>query len=84
MIKPECTCPYGERSLGRLYGVNMGRDVVRLDTDPYCHLHNDHPYTGHGDEPCSYCGGRRVDYIHPDQRPSASELTSLSFHDQQD
>lgn len=36
----ECTCPHGERPLGRLYGVNMGRGIVRLSTTPNCPEHD--------------------------------------------
>lgn len=35
-----CTCPYGERSLGRLYGISMGRGTVRLSTTPKCPVHD--------------------------------------------
>jgi len=36
----ECTCPHGERSLGRLYHVNMGRGIVRLSTTKGCPEHD--------------------------------------------
>ncbi len=35
-----CTCPHGEQSLGRLYGVSMGRGTVRLDTTKDCPEHD--------------------------------------------
>ena len=35
-----CTCSYGERSLGTLYGVSMGRGTVRLTTTPECPVHD--------------------------------------------
>jgi hypothetical protein len=34
-----CTCPHGERSLGTLYGVRMGRGPVRLSTTADCPIH---------------------------------------------
>lgn len=34
-----CTCPHGERPLGMLHGVNMGRGTVRLSTTPGCPEH---------------------------------------------
>jgi len=41
-----CTCPHGERNLGRLHGVSMGRGIVRLDTTPGCPEHDTcHGYT---------------------------------------
>ncbi len=36
----ECTCPHGERSLGRLDRVNMGRGIVRLSTTKGCPDHD--------------------------------------------
>lgn len=41
-----CTCPHGERPLGRLHGINMGRGIVRLSTTPGCPEHDScHHYT---------------------------------------
>lgn len=34
-----CTCPKAEKELGRLYGISMGRGVVRLSDDPDCPEH---------------------------------------------
>lgn len=31
-----CTCNWGERSLGRMHGIDMGRGMVRLSTTPGC------------------------------------------------
>ncbi len=39
-IRAECICPHGERSLGTLHGVRMGRGVVRLSTTPGCPEHD--------------------------------------------
>ena len=39
-LGPECTCPHAEASLGRLYGVSMGRGVVRIGTTPNCPRHD--------------------------------------------
>lgn len=36
----ECVCPHGERSLGRLHGVSMGRGIVRLSTTKGCPEHD--------------------------------------------
>lgn len=36
---PNCICPRAIRSLGRLYGISMGKGWVRLDTDPKCPVH---------------------------------------------
>jgi len=36
----DCTCPHGERPLGVLYGVNMGRGTVRLSTTKDCPIHD--------------------------------------------
>lgn len=36
----ECICPTGERSLGRLYGVSMGRGIVRLSMTKDCPEHD--------------------------------------------
>lgn len=36
----ECVCPHDERPLGRLYGVNMGRGMVRLSTTKGCPEHD--------------------------------------------
>lgn len=38
--KRACICPHGERPLGRLYGVSMGRGVVRLSTTKGCPEHD--------------------------------------------
>lgn len=35
----DCTCPWGWHSLGRLYGVNMGKDWTRSSTDADCPNH---------------------------------------------
>ena len=35
-----CTCPHGERSLGVLGGINMGRGIVRLSTTSGCPVHD--------------------------------------------
>ncbi len=56
----ECLCLRGERPLGRLYGISMGRGVVRLTTAPDCPIHNEHAYIDSGKtrepgEPCSLC-----------------------------
>ena len=40
MKAARCTCPHGERSLGRLHGVYMGRGMVRLATTPGCPEHD--------------------------------------------
>lgn len=37
----DCICPWGIRSLGKLYGISMGRGWVRLDTTPGCPHHNE-------------------------------------------
>lgn len=34
-----CTCEHAWKSLGRLYGVSMGKGWVRLTTDPDCPHH---------------------------------------------
>lgn len=34
-----CTCDYAFKSLGRLYGVGMGKGWVRLSTEPDCPHH---------------------------------------------
>jgi hypothetical protein len=34
-----CPCEYEFKSLGRLYGVGMGKDWVRLTTEPDCPHH---------------------------------------------
>lgn len=36
-----CTCEYGWRSLGRLYGVSFGKGWTRLTTDPRCPHHKE-------------------------------------------
>jgi len=36
---PECVCLKTWESLGRLYGVDMGRGWVRTTTDPGCPRH---------------------------------------------
>lgn len=36
----ECTCPHGERPLGKLHDVSMGRGVVRLSTTEGCPEHD--------------------------------------------
>jgi hypothetical protein len=36
---PACTCPRAIRSLGRLYGISMGKGWVRLSTDTACPVH---------------------------------------------
>lgn len=42
----ECICPRAEQSLGRLYGVNMGRAVLRTKTTKDCPVHDAcHGYT---------------------------------------
>jgi hypothetical protein len=56
----ECPCPKGEQPLGRLYGISMGRGVVRLTTTSDCPIHNEHTYIDSGKtpehgEPCSLC-----------------------------
>lgn len=35
----DCTCPTEYKSLGRLYGISMGKGWVRLTTDPACPHH---------------------------------------------
>lgn len=40
MTDPRCTCPHGERSLGVLNRINMGRGVVRLSTTRGCPVHD--------------------------------------------
>jgi hypothetical protein len=35
----DCTCPYEWRSLGKLYGVSMGKGWVRMSTDAACRHH---------------------------------------------
>lgn len=40
MTDRACTCTYGIRSLGRLYGINMGKGRVRLTTTPDCPEHD--------------------------------------------
>jgi len=35
----DCTCHYEIQSLGRLYGIGMGKGWVRLSTDPSCPHH---------------------------------------------
>ena len=35
-----CTCPHGERALGVLYHINMGRGIVRLSTTKDCPEHD--------------------------------------------
>lgn len=62
-----CTCPHGIRSLGRLYGVNMGKGEVRLSTARDCPVHNEHEFVGNG-ERCQQCASRRVAWIHPETR----------------
>lgn len=39
-VQQRCTCPHGERGLGKLHGVNMGRGMVRLATTPGCPEHD--------------------------------------------
>lgn len=34
-----CTCPVEYKSLGRLYGISMGKGWVRLRDDPDCPHH---------------------------------------------
>ena len=36
-----CTCRYEWRGLGTLYGVNMGKGWVRMDTEPGCPDHGE-------------------------------------------
>lgn len=36
----DCTCRHGERPLGRLHGIDMGRGIVRLGTTPNCPRHD--------------------------------------------
>jgi hypothetical protein len=38
---PDCTCKSQWKSLGRLYGVSMGKGWVRVSTDPACIHHNE-------------------------------------------
>lgn len=37
---PECSCPHGIRSLGRLDGVNMGKGLIRTSLKPGCPVHD--------------------------------------------
>jgi hypothetical protein len=34
-----CRCDWGDRPLGRLYGINMGIGRVRIATHPKCPVH---------------------------------------------
>lgn len=36
---PECTCPWGIGSAVTLYGISMGKEWVRMDTNPTCPDH---------------------------------------------
>lgn len=44
----KCTCDYAFKSLGRLYGVSMGKGWVRLTTEPDCPHHGAARLPGHG------------------------------------
>jgi hypothetical protein len=42
MLNPDfgdCTCPHAYKSLGKLYGISMGKGWVRLIDDPDCPEH---------------------------------------------
>lgn len=58
-----CTCKFGERPLGRLYGVSMGKGMVRLTTAKDCPVHREHPFEGAG-EKCARCSSPREAWIH--------------------
>lgn len=36
----DCTCQYEYKSLGRLYGISMGKGWVRLSSDDNCLHHS--------------------------------------------
>lgn len=36
----DCTCPYAYKSLGRLYGISMGKGWVRLSDSKDCLHHS--------------------------------------------
>ena len=36
----QCACPHKVQSLGRLYGINMGKGVVCTGTTPGCPEHD--------------------------------------------
>jgi hypothetical protein len=39
----DCPCPSEWRSLGRLYGISMGKGWVRMSADPACRHHGARP-----------------------------------------
>jgi hypothetical protein len=44
-----CTCEYEFKSLGRLYGIGMGKGWVRLTTGPDCPHHAPARLAGRGE-----------------------------------
>lgn len=43
---PNCACPWEYKSLGRLYGISMGKGWVRLVDDPKCPRHGKEAKSG--------------------------------------
>jgi rubredoxin len=40
-IPDDCTCPVAFRSLGKLYGISLGKGWVRLSDDRRCPRHGE-------------------------------------------